>query len=525
VRLPLRDYQQESIDAVITALRSDNRQAIQLPTGMGKTVVAVHLIEKMRCSPVVILVHRDELAQQFADKVEAILGEAPGIVKAERNDVHSRVIVASVQTLARRSRRAQLPQPALIIVDEAHHAAAPSWRAVLDDLGAFSGTNTVGLSATLWGKDLADVWPAPCYTRSVAYGVRNGYLADPVGVQVTVKGMDLHSVAKSGGDFRDGALGTTMVDANAGPVIAAAYKEHAGDRLGILFAPTVAAAELWTQDFKDAGITAATILGTTSAEERALFYKMQRHGDLQVLLSCMVLTEGFDAPWVSAAAIARPTHKPLTYIQMVGRALRPWPGKKDALILDVVGATQRHSLCHLGDLSEAPLKVENGESFLSAVNRRQREKSAFKFGKDFEVSKTSLLDDSRYVWLSTEKGVPFIPTMNWNYFIWPENDEETLWKVGRRPGIKNRDNGGWLETGLPIEHAKASCERFAFLSGDSVNVSGKSATWRRRRLQEGSGQARFLRNLGIAPHDGMTVGEASNAISVKLLSRDIDRFV
>ena len=135
-RLPvipaLRDYQNEALGAIDDALaRGVRRQVMALPTGTGKTVIFAELIRR-RGGRALVLVHRDELVNQAVDKLAAVGIEA-GVIKAERDDVEAGVIVASIQTLSRPRRLACLrPDFNTIVIDEAHHAVAETYRRVID---------------------------------------------------------------------------------------------------------------------------------------------------------------------------------------------------------------------------------------------------------------------------------------------------------------------------------------------------------------------------------------------------------
>ncbi len=128
----LRDYQLEALRAIGDAeARGVSRQVMALPTGTGKTVIFAELIRR-RGGRALVLVHRDELVNQAVDKLAAV-GITAGVIKAERDDVDVQVIVASVQTLSRQRRLARLRADfTTIVVDEAHHAVAETYRRVID---------------------------------------------------------------------------------------------------------------------------------------------------------------------------------------------------------------------------------------------------------------------------------------------------------------------------------------------------------------------------------------------------------
>lgn len=534
--LPLRGYQSDALEALEADWRSGlTRLAVVLPTGMGKTVVFAHLIKEAldRYGRVLVMVHREELAQQAKDKIHSVApGLRVGIVKAERNEVDADVIVASVQTLARRGRREQIPADSigLVVVDECHHAAARTWVEVLTYFGSFAGTRTAGFTATMSredGRGLGDIWQKVSMTRDIMYGIQNGYLTDVRGKSVTVDGLDLGTVARSRGDYQDGALGDAMEASGAGGVIAQAYAEHAADRQGVLFAPTVSSALAFAADLTYAGIETDVITGNTPREDRELSYKRFAAGDVQVLSNCMVLTEGWDAPWASCAVIARPTQSVGLYIQMVGRVLRPWAagGKRDALVLDVVGVTGRHALKSIVDLTTSDLTLVDGESLAEGTIRDIKEKGARPAATALSGvighEEVDLFHRSTSVWLQTYGGIWFIPTTDWTYFLWPEANGIT-WKVGRKPTWRNRGmTGAWLQEELTLEYAMAWGEQDA--AEVDPSISRKTASWRRQSNKPTDGQIGLLARYKLPFTEGMSRSEASDLISIHMASRDLDR--
>jgi len=371
--LKLRPYQREALDALDNAWSGARRPsgtgvvtrpAVVLPTGMGKTVIFAELIARAlsKKQRPLILVHREELAKQAAEKIHsAVPGASIGIVKADRNETGADIIVGSVQTLAKPARREQVRDIGLGIVDECHHAAARTWRETMAYFGAWDRTPWAGFTATMSRSDgghLGDIWEEVVIKRDIMDGIRGGYLVNVKGKRIKVMDLDLDEVKRSRGDMQAGDLGDAMMDADAGNTIAKACREHAADRQGVIFAPTVPTAYQFAQDMRDAGFTCEVIEGDTPEDERTAIYERYRTGATQWLSNCMVLTEGWDAPWSSCAVIARPTESAALYIQMVGRVLRPWAagGKTDALVLDVVGVSERHRLATMADLTTSPVR-------------------------------------------------------------------------------------------------------------------------------------------------------------------------
>lgn len=556
--ITLRDYQKEAISRVWGAWAGGmQRPAVVLPTGAGKTVIfaaaarqfhEIYSYDHFRKvgARVVILVHRDELADQAIDKLRATAPDLDvGKVKAADNDVHADIMVCSVQTLARKNRIEQLldgmdqsGRVGLVIVDECHHAAAVSYRNVLAALGCFSGmdkdgdelggTRCVGFTATLArgdGAGLGGVWDDMVYNRSVLWMVSQGYLVDPKGQEVSLEGLNLGSVKKSRGDYQAAALGDALLAAQGPAQIAQTLKKYAVDRRSIVFTPTVACAEETVKELRKEGFTAGSVSGATPRDQRLGVYDDFREGRISALVNCMVLTEGADFPMADCAVIARPTQSAPLFIQMVGRVLRPYPGKTDALVIDLAGTGGKIStLVDLDDQIDVPMR--NGESLAEAYVRQEEEANRVEShsGNTAFLLKHRDLDlftASSHVWLRTPAGVQFLSVGGGFVFLWPCPDG--TWNVG---GAPERAYGTrrWvvLHKGLTLGLAQAWAETEA----DNYASFGieRQASWRRRRA-DGPILAK-ARSLGVNTevHD-LRQGDLSDAIAVKMASRVFDPVV
>lgn len=541
--LKLRDYQTEAIGAVFAAWADGMRRpAIVLPTGAGKTVVFAHLIQEWReravagtaddMGPrVIVLVHRDELADQAINKIRAVSPDLNvGKVKALDNDVHADVMVCSVQTLAVARRRDALVRRqdvsgpiGLIITDECHHAAAASYQTIY---GALPNALQLGVTATMArgdGVGLGTQWEDVVYSRSILNLISRGHLVDVKAMNVEVDGLDLDSVKRSRGDYQAGDLGAAMEESGAQHVITAAYREHAGDRQGIVFTPTVATAELTADAMTLAGVPALPISGATPREERLRIFQAFRTGECQVLVNCMVLTEGFDAPWASCAVIARPTQSQPLYVQMVGRVLRPWEGKRDALVLNMNGAGGR--LSTLIDLEPGVVEsVKPGETLTEAVEREEREGQSRitaghpAFGLTFK--ETDLFAASHAAWLSTHAGVRFLGTGEFTFFLWPSKLEPGTWDVCwiSKTGDAHKTGHCGLTLDMAMSWGEAEAESLGSFS------TLRTASWRRRKAPPSEAQLDTAYRLGIDA-GGMTKAGLSDAISIAIASRQLDPHV
>jgi superfamily II DNA or RNA helicase len=532
-----RGYQTECIAAINTDLQTNNRTAAVLATGLGKSAIFSFLASQYVAAGhrVLVLVHRDELAEQAVTRLHSVdPSMSIGVVKAARNEADADVVVASVQTLAREVRRNEIRNVGLIIADECHRAASRTWVEVLEHYGAFDDrrTHTVGFTATMTradGKGLGNIFESVCFERGIEFGIERGYLVDVRGQQVTVGDLNLADIARSRGDYQDGQLGSAMEAAGAGEIIARAYREHAmrpdgSFRRGVMFTPTVSSAYSFASDFRDAGIRAEAIDGTTSKEDRALIYKRYGAGEIDVISNALLLIEGWDSPATEVCVMARPTQSPGLFTQAVGRVLRPFPGKTEALVLDVVGATGHHRLQSLTSLTK--VTVLDGESLAEAQARVAAEVEIVR-GERIEAPHASreveLFANSHSVWLQTKAGVFFVPTALGVFFLWPVDGAWNLGYKSQKPRIDDR-KPGWIYEGLTMEYAMAHGETLA--EADDPTVSRRDRQWRKTKASQA--QVDLAARLKIAPVEELVNyrrGALSDALSVHVASRMLDRFV
>jgi superfamily II DNA or RNA helicase len=531
----LRDYQDEAVAAIRTDLAEGvTRPACVLPTGGGKTIVFADLAAKEAGrGKALIIAHRDELITQAADKYRSVNpGARVGIVKAGQNEVDAPVVVSSVQTLARENRRAQLRDVGLVIVDECHHATAQSYRDVL----AFYDVPAVGFTATLArgdGKALGDIWQKISYEMPLLKMIRKGFLTDVQGVQIKVPDLDLANLHKTAGDYREGELGDRLADSMAPETVAKAYRTHGvrpdgSIRPGILFAPTVATAQVFTDALNAEGIVTAAIWGAMPLEDRRRVLREFDEGKIDVLSNCMVLTEGFDSPRAEVCVIARPTASAPLYIQMVGRVLRLFPGKFLALVLDVVGAAAKHELCTLATLGGDRVKeIKEGKTLLKALDEVEEETEvddvdASGYVGDVEAVTVDLFAGSRQQWLQTHAGYWFIPAGERIIALVPAKDSpafDVVWFATKKKG------GGYvarnvLDLGMAMAHGEGA------ITWEEELYGGKDRAWRKSKASVA--QRNYAKALGIKVDtlpDKIRAGQLGDLISIALASKRIDRLI
>jgi superfamily II DNA or RNA helicase len=536
VTIVLRKYQQDAVAAAHKAhAEGVRRPAEVLATGAGKSVILAEVARTSRHGVgggkrVVVLAHREELVQQNAQKVRDVAPDLRvGIVQAGANQVQAHVISASVQTLASPMRRAQLRDVGLVIVDECHHSPAKTYIDVLSHFGCMGdvdGARALGFTATMSRGDdkaLGDIWQEIVYVKDTAELIAEGFLVRPVGVRVRVDDLQLGKVRKVAGDYSSKGLGDAIEDSMAPKKIVEALREHAAGRQTLLFAPLVHTAEVIRDALREGGFTAELVHGGTPAEERRRLLQAYRDGTVQILCNAMVFTEGTDLPMTSCVVIARPTMNPGLFVQMVGRGLRLWPGKTDCVVLDVVGATNRHRLAAPVELfgedgydRDAEELVREPEELEILDNEEEQGLLDHALGLDVPQYRdgqlvheiVDLFEGSDAGWLRTYAGVWFLAAAQHYAAVLP--------RVSGGYGVVLMDRTRVGVSSWVIEHVSELGYAMAHAQGA---VDGMT------RVGEDGAKAYLLRRaqgMGLLVDKSMSPGEIRKMITVGLASARID---
>ena len=362
--IQLRPYQLTAVDQIREAYRQNHRAVLfVLPTGGGKTVVFSHIAEQaaVRGNRICVLVHRAELLRQASASL-ASLGVRHGLIAANRSmDLSQPVQVASVQTLARRLHKLPAGLFQLLVVDEAHHSNAGIWAKVLQH---FASARVLGVTATPCrtdGRGLGEWYSRMVMGPTPAELTAGGHLA-PARV-LGPPGPSMVGLRKRMGDYDLGQAGQILQAGQAMGDCLTHYRRYLDGQTAIAFCCSIAHAEAVAQLFSQHGVAAASIDGTMDGPTRERLLADLGAGRLKVLTSCQLIGEGINVPSVAGCILLRPTQSVSLHLQMIGRCLRPQPGKV-AVILDHVGNTQR-----LGH------HLEDREWTLDGTPKRDREKA------------------------------------------------------------------------------------------------------------------------------------------------------
>ena len=359
----LRDYQHECLEVIRRRYHAGvRRQLTCLPTGSGKTVIFAEFPRYFRMKKqMLVLAHRAELLDQARDKIsQANPALRVEVEQAGRiADPDCDVVVASIPTLGRKgSKRLHRLAPDrffLIVVDEAHHATAATYKRVLKYFGVFDpGTRklVVGFTATPKrgdGAGLDAVFQEIVFSRSLPEMIQARFLSPVAGYRVETE-IDLSRIKTRMGDFVASQLSRAVNVQQRNDVIVEVFCSYLKDKQTLCFCVDVAHTHSVAGAFNSAGIRAAAVSGDMDRSERTGILEDFSTGKIQVLANCMVLTEGYDEPGVEGIMLARPTRSALLYTQMIGRGTRLHPGKENVTIIDIVDVTREHSLTTLSGL-------------------------------------------------------------------------------------------------------------------------------------------------------------------------------
>ena len=510
----LRPYQLAAADAVCAAF-ARNRPAvlIEMATGLGKTITFAEVARRLG-RRTLVLAHREELLAQARDKIGWVWPDVSiGIVQGSRNEADADVVVASIQTLSRPGRLERLGRFGLVVLDECHHAPARTYRELLRRLRAGTGeVPLLGVTATperADGAAVGAIFGELACRYDLAYGIAHGYLADLSGQKVLLA-LDLDQVEVRGGDLDEGDLGRAMAAAGAPAHIARAWAELAKGRrrrtLGFL--PTIALAQATATELAAVGARVGVVTGEDGAG-RAETLRAFGAGELEVVLNCGVLVEGYDEPAIDCVLIARPTRSKPLYAQIVGRGCRKHPEKTDCLVIDMTGeGRDLVGLSSLLGLREPELarRVDAGEARAAAALALDR------VDADGELRYEALdllaeLGRRELAWVGAGPGIYALSVGSESVLI--EQDPAGEWSAavyGRVGGVRQ------LVEHSSLELAQGIAEDYVRANGVRQLVSSE-ADWRKR--PPSARQLDAARRWGVVVEDGWSAGEVSAAIDAR----------
>ncbi len=521
--LTLRPYQTEATQAAIRAVRIGHRRLlIVLATGAGKTVIAAHLAGQTK-GRVLMLVNRDELVIQSVEKFALAVPAAQiGIVQGSRRDWNSRYVVASIQTVARAARLIELLDAdradpfRLVIVDETHHIGAASYQHVLHALGLdrreTAGSRVLlGITATpvrMDGQSVQDFFDQEIYRKEIADLIALGYLAPVRGLRLSTAAALPSAESGSAGDYDEQLLALAVDTPGRNALIAETWQQHARDRQTVVFAVNVAHAQHLAETFAARGIAADWIAGSLSLKERRRRLQAFHDQQVQVLVNCAILTEGWDEPAVSGLVMARPTLSPGLYIQMVGRGLRPAVGKTDCLVIDVTDQT-RSLACSLAVLTDPDATRRTPQERRTRAEREPDTPDDIPGTVSAVPLPWDVLGTSPFIWHPEATGPWLEAGPQHAIYVVPAGHD--LWQAWlHSPG----GVAGLTDQPLPFAYAQGVAEDWV-RDHQLTRYAAKDAAWRSRLVSPK--QQELLRRLQVAfDPQALTQAEASEILRTAL---------
>ncbi len=383
----LRTYQQAAATAVINKFQEFKSLLIVMATGTGKTVLLSHLVGLAKRGRVLVIAHREELINQLAATIRSMTPHDVGIEMADQHAQEKywqrpQVVVATVQTLVANNctRLKELVDDpsdwSMTVVDEAHHAPASTYRALIEHMTGNKEHKVLGVTATPDRRDklaMGSVFDEVAYEYGIENAVQDGWLIAPVPRLVRVSSLDYTKVRTTAGELNGADLARVMEEERNLHAIATPTMELSEGRSTVIFCSSVEHARMIMEILnRHEPECARFVHGGTPKLDRRMIFRDFEDKKFRFLCNCAIATEGWDSPACSCVVVAAPTLSRSRYVQQVGRGLRPLPGlvdspelddspedrriaiaeseKPNCLILDFVGNSGKHKLVTVADI-------------------------------------------------------------------------------------------------------------------------------------------------------------------------------
>lgn len=494
--MQLRPYQQEAYDCTLAVFEKTDAALCVMATGLGKTIFFAHIANHfLKTGRVMVLAHRAELIYQAQDKMKIITAIEADVEKGDEwatqsKWVQSEIVVSTIQTQVAgrdggRMNRFDPNEFSLLVIDEAHHAPAETYKRVIDYYTKNPNLKVLGVTATPDRTDkkaMGQIFNEVAYSYDIEDGIEDGWL---VPVEIHSKFLDYLDYSEVGtiaGELNGKDLANVLENEEVPHGFVDGIMEYAGDKKTLVFAATVAQAEMMTEIFNRPSRkpgSARLVTGKTPTEIRSQTFSDFTKSKFQYLVNVGVATEGFDEPTIECIALARPTKSRSLFTQMLGRGTRTLVGivdgiddaierreaiagskKPSILVIDFVGNSGKHKLISPADIlggkyadDVIELAKENaaatGKPANVATELQQAEREIAKRAADREEA--AFRDQIKLrAHFSTAKVNPF-EVLDIN------PTRETSWHKGKMPSQKQLDflhKKGVDTDGMTLTHAK-----------------------------------------------------------------------
>lgn len=351
----LYPYQEKIFNNALNELKNRNSLMIVVPTGGGKTVIFSHLVKALGLKTLIIA-HTRELIDQCKRTLDKV-----GVENVD---------VCSIQKCYKNLDK--INGYDFLVIDECHRSCSFSYLQLIEK---FKNKKLLGVTATPFRSDgqwLIDIYGNKISPLNLMDMIEANLLCDFEGYRVRTNS-SLKGISHVRGDFTSNKLASVINVKNRNELIVKEYTKLAFGEKALCFAVNIAHANELTAEFNRNGISAAAVHGGLTKHRRDEYIGKFREGLIQVLVTCQILTEGFDEPSITCLLMARPTISKVLYMQMIGRGSRLYPGKKVCKVIEFTD--NQYDVCDLEDLvnsSSKRLPYEQKET-LREYNRRAKE--------------------------------------------------------------------------------------------------------------------------------------------------------
>lgn len=347
----LHPYQSDAVEKLTRSLKDTGRGQLVLATGLGKTVILAETTasllrdKRIKNDLVLVLAHTNDLVNQL---IRSFWYQLPSwvhthrLAQGEEPTYWRGIVFATIQTITNRVE--SLPEFGLVLVDEAHHIGAISFREVIK---ALNPPMVAGVTATPWrgdGYDIDQILGEPLIRVGIAEGLQRGFLSE-VDYRLLADNLDWKFIQEASiNKYSLSQLNRKLIipirDEEAARIIADVIQRDKR-RGGIAYCPSSTHAKEFAATLRQFGFTAEAILFDTAPREREMLLSKFRAGHLKIVTTVDLFNEGIDVPDVDLIIFMRATHSRRIFVQQLGRGLRTSPGKDKVIVLDFVTDLRR----------------------------------------------------------------------------------------------------------------------------------------------------------------------------------------
>lgn len=383
--IELKEHQEAAIEN-LEKMRSIGESIALLyhATGTGKTVTAVTDAKNMG-KRTLFLAHTRELVIQAKNTFDSLWDDVDtGLYIAEKKEKDAYVVCGSIQGVVQNINEFKPEDFSYIIIDEAHHGTADTYRKVL---GYFKPQFTLGLTATperTDGESILELFMNVAHKLDLKTAVEIGELVPIRCIRVKTN-VDLSSVRINGIKYNSQELESKLFVPERNKVILDTWLQYVKDKKTVIFCASVKHAEEVANLFKSEGVIAEAVSGSTNTHLREKVLNDYENGDINVLCACDLLNEGWDSPKTQVLFMARPTMSKTIYLQQLGRGTRKSEGKEYLMVFDFIDnanlLNMPLSLHRIFNID----KYRPGKYILAPENKRKLDMDFFRTGEKPEA--------------------------------------------------------------------------------------------------------------------------------------------